>query len=97
MNVRHCNKDGKHKGRQVEAFCLEEACKKDRLLCFFCVFESHAGHSMAYLHKELKGPISNLSEQAHHNTHAEAKTSRERIESTFSKITEVLKHHMKAC
>lgn len=64
MSIRLCEKSGKHTGRPIEAFCLEESCKKNRLLCFYCVFEAHTAHNIAYLHKELSGPISNLEKLA---------------------------------
>ena len=87
MSVRLCSKAGKHSGRQVEALCLEESCRKDRLLCFYCVFESHQGHHIAYLHRELKGPLCNLYQQAQ-NVSSD-KLSRERLEATFANITQV--------
>ena len=58
--LRKCQKPGKHAGRPIEAFCLEEDCKRNRLLCLYCVFEGHQHHQIAHLHKELDGPISHL-------------------------------------
>lgn len=89
MSVRLCGKSGKHAGRLVEAFCLEEGCRRDRLLCFFCVFESHTSHQIAYLHRELGGAISNLDHQALTVT-TEAVSSKERLETTFMNISRVL-------
>ena len=59
-SLRKCQKSGNHAGRPIEAFCLEEQCQRNRLLCLYCVFESHKDHQVASLHKELDGPINHL-------------------------------------
>jgi hypothetical protein len=87
MNTRLCIKAGKHTGRPVEALCLEDGCREDCLLCFYCFFETHSLHQVAYLHPELEGPISKLYQQT--ITASDANDSRERLEANFTNITTV--------
>lgn len=87
MTTRLCGKAGKHTGRPVEALCLEEGCREDSLLCFYCFFEAHSLHQVAYLHPELEGPISKLYQQT--ISASDASGSRERLEATFTNITMV--------